>query len=217
MSSQEHHPTPLSALRFERAWRALGATHAEAFDVLARRYAEPHRAYHTTEHIAECLAWLDQVDLAPERRAVLEVAVFFHDAVYQPGAPDNEAQSAALLGACAVAAGIPAEVAAHIASLVVSTAQHDGACADAVLLADIDLAILGAAPDRYARFERDVRREYAVFPDAAYRLGRSAVLAGLLAREPLYRTPFLALRLAVRARHNLSASLARLSDASPEE
>jgi predicted metal-dependent HD superfamily phosphohydrolase len=193
--------------RFTRCWRALGARTDDAAVVLAARWNEPHRHYHTGEHLEECLAWLDTA--IPARREELELAIFFHDAVYDPSRADNEAASAALMATLAREAGLREDVIARVSALILSTAQHGHEHGDAALLSDIDLAILGASPARYARFERDVRREYAQYDDASYGAGRARVLSGFLERLSIYRTPSFA-RLEAQARDNLAAALSAL-------
>jgi len=193
--------------RFAAAWRAVGASHDNASGWLADRYAEEHRAYHDAEHVAECLAWLDRVRELAERPAELEVALFFHDAIYEPLACDNEARSAEKLRQLAREAKVPAKAVECIVGLIESTATHDARSGDAALLSDVDLAILGASPARYARYEREVRREYAAIDEASYRMGRARVLRGFLERIEIYRTPRLAARLEAQARDNLSSAL----------
>ena len=199
----------LDTARLADCLRGLGATRDVDVAQLAVRYAEPHRAYHTAEHVAECLAWLDQARDSAERPAELEAAIYFHDAVYDPRAHDNEARSAELFRALTAGSGIPTESIDRVASLIESTARHAEEHGDAALLSDIDLSILGAPPLRYARFERDVRREYAMFDDASYRRGRAHVLRSFLERIQLYRTPRFA-RLEANARENLVGALAAL-------
>jgi len=193
--------------RFAAAWRAVGASHYNASAWLADRYAEEHRAYHDAEHVAECLAWFDRVRDLAERPTELEVALFFHDAIYEPLASDNEVRSAEELRRLACEAEVPTEVVERIARLIQSTATHDARSGDAALLSDIDLSILGASPARYARCEQEVRREYAAIDEASYRVGRARVLRGFLDRIEIYRTPRLAARLEAQARDNLSSAL----------
>lgn len=186
---------------FVRVWRALGARDDSVFAELAARWAEPHRHYHTVEHLEECLAWLDVVGWNDE----VALALYFHDVIYDPLRRDNEAESAALCERAARAAGVAEPVITRVCALIASTAQHAG-CGDAALLSDIDLAILGAPPTRYDRFERDVRREYAMFDDASYARGRAKVLAGFLERLSIFQTaPFQ--RLEAQARDNLARAL----------
>ena len=42
-----------------RCWTALapGGDGARVRDDLLRRHAEPHRKYHTLQHLRECIAW----------------------------------------------------------------------------------------------------------------------------------------------------------------
>jgi len=82
------------------------------------------------------------------------------------------------------------------------------ASADEALLVDIDLAILGADAARFAQYQAQIRREYAHVAEPEFRDGRSAVLAGLLARDPIYRTPRLRDELEARARTNLALAIA---------
>src|SRR5688500_16407624 len=129
-------------------------------DALRARYAEPHRRYHTVEHLTEALATFEELrDLASDPGAV-ELALWYHDAVYDPAAPagENEARSAAL----AAAEGCDDEV----VRLILLTAGHSVGVDDAngAVMADVDLAILGAPPERYARYAADVRAEYAHVP-----------------------------------------------------
>ena len=200
----------LDRARLAAAWRAVGTYYDNASAWLADRYAEEHRAYHDAEHVAECLAWFDRVRDLAERPAELEVALFFHDAIYEPLASDNEARSAEKLRQLAQEAEMPIEAVERIVGLIESTATHDAGSGDAALLGDIDLAILGASPARYARYEREVRREYAAIDDASYRLGRARVLRGFLERIEIYRTPRLAARLEAQARDNLGSALLAL-------
>ena len=78
------------------------------------------------------------------------------------------------------------------------------------MLSDADLAVLAAAPDRYASYVEGVRREYGHVPDAAFAAGRAAVLADLLAHDRLYRTPTGGSRWEDLARANLRRELSAL-------
>lgn len=49
--------------RWTTLWKHLGAQGdaSVAYNDLVARYSEPHRAYHTLEHIGHCLDELEQV------------------------------------------------------------------------------------------------------------------------------------------------------------
>ncbi len=181
--------------------------HAE----LCARYGEPHRAYHTLEHLGECLAQLEEARALAARPHEVALALWFHDAVYDPRASDNEQQSAVWAERVLLAAGASAELAHRVAALVLAT-KHDAMPepGDSALLVDVDLSILGAERARFDAYETQVRREYEWVPDAAYREGRARVLRSFLERPRIYATAHFHDRLEARARDNLRRSLAAL-------
>jgi predicted metal-dependent HD superfamily phosphohydrolase len=174
-------------------------------------WTEPHRSYHTIEHLGECLAWLDDPEVrgAIERPAEVELALWLHDLVYDTRRGDNEHASAeegrGLLGAVG---GIDPAVIERIAAMVESTKDHGARSADGAVMLDIDLSILGADPARFARYESQIREEYGWVEPDAYRAGRRAVLARFAARPRLFLSDALHDRLEARARENLARALA---------
>jgi predicted metal-dependent HD superfamily phosphohydrolase len=181
-----------------------------AFDELVEAYTEPHRHYHTLEHVGEVLRVVGRLKGGP---AVL-LAGWYHDAVYDPKAKDNEARSADRAERGLSSLGLPAEVVKLVSDLVRSTAHLDATTfsgPDFDILHDADLAILGAAEQRYARYAADIRKEYAWVPDADYRAGRRKVLEAFLARERVYRTDVLFAEGEDAARRNMTAEVSVLS------
>jgi predicted metal-dependent HD superfamily phosphohydrolase len=162
------------------------------------------------DHIERCLEELQHArHLAADPDAV-EVALWFHDAVCDPAARDSEARSARLADDALADAGVDAGRRAGVSRLILAT-RHDGQplVGDAALVADIDLAILGADADAFDRYEAAVRREYAALPDAAFYAGRAAILRRFLERRSIYATDPFRTRYEARARTNLTRSLAR--------
>ena len=201
-----------SALRasWADAWRVLGARPDEAtLHALLAGYGEAHRAYHTLQHLGECLAHLSREQDGAERPAEVALALWFHDAIYDVHQHDNEARSADWARQAVLRAGLAPEVAERVHALVMAT-RHDAqpAGADARLLVDIDLAILGATPARFAEYERQIRIEYAHVPPAVFEPRRRAILGGFLARDPLYLTAPMRARLEASARANLGQAVA---------
>ena len=205
-----HRAEGLKRERFQQAWRAIGARDGHAFRTVQECYGEPHRAYHGQAHIAECLAWLDQLWEHARRPAELEIAIYFHDVVYDPGAADNEARSAALFSTLALDAGARPEAIERIALLIQSTREHVAEGGDAALLSDIDLAILGSSPCRYRRYVEQVRSELSFVPDEMWRRGRAAFLREMLARLCIYNIPQMSRQLEGQARRNMEAELNEL-------
>ena len=197
--------------RFARALQELGAPQLpeQVFPGLLAAYAEPQRHYHTLEHIEACLAWLDWTWASAKRPFEVQLALFYHDVVYEPLSPENEARSAELMRRDLNAAGAMPDAVERIAQMILATREHSSDAGDTALLMDIDLAILGAPEHVFDRFERDVRAEYAAVPQPLYAQGRAAVLQKLAARTPLYRSELIAGELSDRAKHNLARAIAR--------
>jgi predicted metal-dependent HD superfamily phosphohydrolase len=203
----------LDLARWTALWHRLGAQGdgGAVFTEIAAAYDEPARAYHTAEHIADCLAQFDLSRHLARQADVVEAAIWFHDLVYVPGRPDNEELSAARARTMLRAALVPSEVAGRINALVLethhATTAHE---ADGALLCDIDLSILGRSPEAFARFERQIRQEYAGVPESMYRRGRSHILRTFLARASIYQTDWFRQRFERRARSNLEQLLTTL-------
>lgn len=193
--------------------RALDASEAGArwYERLTAAYAAPHRYYHNQQHIAECLQELDQVRHLAQQPSVLEMALWFHDAVYDPKAPDNEEQSAALAKQCLPAAGTSDMRAKTVVQLVMATKHHDiNAGPDAGLMVDIDLSILGRDEARFFEYEEQIRKEYAWVPETVFAPKRAEILEGFLARDPIFATKWFRYKYERQARKNLVASIGRL-------
>lgn len=203
----------LSLDAWKDTWTGLGAaTGDEALHAsLLTRYAEPQRHYHTLQHLRECLERLRDASHMAVRLHEVEVALWFHDAVYDVRAADNEQRSAHLAVEAVRAAGLTTEVAERIAALIMATRHdvvpHD---TDAQLLVDVDLAILGADDARFDEYERQVREEYAWVPRFIFRRKRRGVLQGFLDRAHIYSTAHFRNELESAARANLTRSITAL-------
>lgn len=178
---------------------------------LEARWREPHRFYHTMQHLNECLALLASERSAAQRPDEVEAALWLHDAVYDPHAADNEEQSAALAANLLGVSGVAEDAIERVRRMILAT-RHDSIApsGDVALVCDIDLAILGQEDARFAEYERQVRAEYAWVPAAIFGVRRAEILRQLLARPQLFTTASLRDRFEVRARANITRSLAIL-------
>jgi len=199
---------------WRRSWRELGqpAQGESLYGRLVGCWSEPHRHYHTLQHLLECLALFEQVRAMAQRPAEVELALWFHDAFYDPQRCDNEERSAEWARNCVLDAGLPRAVADRLHALVMAT-RHEVAPqdADAQLLVDVDLAILGSDAARFDESDEQIRLEYAHVPEAEFRAGRRRVLGEFLARPRLYSTEWFHARFEKQARENIARALARLA------
>ncbi len=195
-----------------RAWTMLGVSpDASLRDRLIACYNEPHRRYHTLQHLHECIQILDPLLAIAAYPGEVEVALWFHDAVYRVQNQDNEIQSACWAKQVVLASGAAVEVAARIEALVLAT-RHAvlPASIDECVLVDVDLAILGASPTRFEEYEHQIREEYGSVPDEIFHRKRKALLSEFLDRPVIFNTQPVRDRLETQARDNLRRSIAEM-------
>jgi len=183
----------------------------ETYGALIKAHAQPHRAYHTLDHIAACLRHLDVVRDKAERPEEIEIALWFHDAVYEPFSATNEEDSAEWAADWLQDRGLGKAAIARIADHILDTKSHDTpATLDGQFMLDIDLSILGTPVPIYDQFEMDVRREYRRVPSFIFRKKRKVILEGFLSREAIYETEYFHDKLESQARENLTRAIANL-------
>jgi len=176
-----------------RRWQEIAAAAMTAsplkiekeFSRLCEPYAASGRHYHDLAHIAALL------ELSSTNRALIhdpikvDLAIYFHDVVYDPARHDNEELSAIWAGQSLQRLGLSP---AHVGGASFSASRSTPA-SDLDYLLDFDLSILASSPAAYDRYAAAIRSEYAIYPDAIYAKGRAKVLRGLLDLGSLYRIP----------------------------
>ena len=191
---------------WQRAWTGIGARGEGqgVYDQLLACYSEPHRYYHTLQHLDECLAMLESVRDLAEHPDEIELSLWFHDAIYDTHRHDNEGRSADWARTALQEAGVTAEPAERVHALIMAT-RHTAnpTLPDEQLLVDIDLSILGAEQARFDEYEEQIRKEYAFVPRWLFRRKRRAILQGFLDRSTIYSTARFREILEERARVNL--------------
>lgn len=206
---------PITAIAHaETHWQTLWtklhlASPTGLLERLLLAWRKPQRHYHTLQHLGECLALFDELRAEARHPCEIELALWFHDAVYDVHAHDNEARSAQWAVQALDAAGLDAHACRRIHDLIMAT-RHTASPApgDAALIVDIDLAILGANEVRFAEYQSQIRAEYAWVAPDIYATRRTAILQGFLDRRQIYSTPSLHARLEQRARTNLARAIA---------
>jgi predicted metal-dependent HD superfamily phosphohydrolase len=153
---------------------------------LTRRYQEPHRHYHTLEHIAAMLHEGRRFPLDDEQT----MAVWFHDAVYEAGSDENEAASAGLAARWLSQQGWANERIELVRRMVLDTKGHVPSCTESEPVLDLDLMGLAAPWSVFEANTRKIRAEYAHVPDELFVTGRRAFFAAMLRRERLFYTPW---------------------------
>jgi predicted metal-dependent HD superfamily phosphohydrolase len=172
-------------------------------------YRRPGRYYHTLDHISDCFKELKQALAAGvhvDDEEALRFAIWFHDYVYETNPPAaNEELSAEAAYEAAIRLGHSEEFAQKVKRLIIVTKHdpinHPPMTNDEKLILDIDLATL--AVDDFAGNTALVRLEYAHVPDAMFKPGRRAILAGFLNRPSIYNLDYFKNKYEAKARTNL--------------
>lgn len=176
-----------------------------------RAYTEPHRHYHNQQHIAACLALFDGMRALFLHPAEAEWALWLHDVVYDTHAHDNEEQSAVFAAAILREGGAEPASIDRVGAFILATRHTEiPQDRDARLLVDIDLSILGSAPEVFDAYEHSIRLEYAWVQEELFREKRREILEGFLGREYIYLTDTCRETFEGQARHNIRRSVERL-------
>ncbi|MCO1336173.1 hypothetical protein MO867_17720 [Microbulbifer sp. OS29] len=139
------------------------------FEKLIAAYSEGHRYYHTGHHIDAMLRHLDQVSDLAEHPYEVELAIWFHDAIYKPFSSNNEEYSALWAREFLLNAGYNPRSTERVYQLIMATCNsHAPASIDEKLIIDIDLTILGASEETFDAYETQVRKEYRLVPLMIY-------------------------------------------------
>ncbi|EOQ64979.1 hypothetical protein F935_00635 [Acinetobacter calcoaceticus ANC 3811] len=176
-------------------------------NILIAAYSEKQRAYHTVQHIYECLNLLESIRSELNDPYAVALALWFHDVIYDPQAKDNELKSAELFEQC-MAQDLPVNTVQKIKRWILATQKHISTDeTDLQFLLDIDLAILAAAPERFMQYEQQIQQEYAWVNPEVYLIKRKEVLAHFYQSEPLYQTTYFQKNFELNAKQNLKSTL----------
>ena len=184
--------------------KCLGITDVgNIFDELAEQYCSPSRHYHSDQHVSECLRHFASYSQDAEHPAEIEVAIWFHDAVYDSQQSNNEELSALWAKNYLSDKGVETEVVDRIEQMILATKTHLPFNQDTMILLDIDLGILGSSCKAFDAYDRAVRREYQWVDDEKYEAGRKQVLASFLERDVIYHTDQMHKQFEAQARKNI--------------
>ncbi|MEM9255706.1 MAG: hypothetical protein AAGA91_09670 [Pseudomonadota bacterium] len=192
--------------RFCTLWERCSGESApstQVWTLLSEHYREPHRFYHNLQHLRHCLS---QLDAAREQIAELdatEMAIWFHDVIYEYGARDNEEKSADLFQAMA-GDNMSGSFVERVYDFIIAT-QHRGAAEDegVAFVVDIDLSGFGLPWKGYLADSDALRKEAPHIGDEEYYRGKLRFFAELQAWPSLFQTDYFRERLEQRARENI--------------
>lgn len=201
-------------------WRALvgefsadGEAGAAAFDFLVDRYTEEHRYYHNLCHVNALLFLAEDFKGNFSDYDCVRLAIWFHDAIYEPREKGNEIGSAKLAVESLSRLGLMENKIQKVERMILATERHDAAALDfdGKLFLDLDLSILGAGEEAYKKYSAAIRCEYSHVPEFLYFEARRKVLENFLRREFIYFTGEMRVRFERAARVNIENEIKELS------
>lgn len=179
----------------------------QIYNELIAAYSERQRAYHTVQHLYECLSLMEAVQYELNDPYAVALALWFHDVIYDPQAPDNELKSAELFEQL-MAQDLQLDTMQKIKRWILATQKHGSTDeTDLQFLLDIDLAILAATPERFIQYEQQIQQEYAWVDPEVYSIKRKQVLKHFYQSEPLYQTAYFQKNFELNAKQNLKKIL----------
>jgi predicted metal-dependent HD superfamily phosphohydrolase len=198
--------------RWQKLMQAFHVDHNEKiYEQLVSYYSQRHRYYHTAKHVEACLNHLDPIHHLTDKPHEIEMALWFHDAIYKPYSSTNELDSANWAKRFLLDNKVDQVICERIYHLVMVT-LHNGKAntTDEKLMIDIDLTILGSLPAIYQIFEKNVRKEYRLVPYFLYRKKRKHILQGFLDQKQIYQTEYFRQLFEKQARENIQKVLQNL-------
>ena len=175
---------------------------------ITKRYLEPHRKYHNLEHITRMLTRAEDIWVRLTDQQVL--AIWYHDAIYDPKAEDNEEQSALIFETHAQESGMDAQDIQLIKSIIIDTKTHYATSRESVYVLDLDLLGLADPYEQYVETGKKIRQEYSHLTDSQWRTGRRKFLTRMLARNSIFNDPFIRRFFDDQARQNMMRDLKEL-------
>lgn len=205
----KYRPEKLGAI-LARRWSRTLPTEPQLGTELLGYWSQPHRYYHDRVHllsVLEALDWLTDKQADPEESMILQLAAWFHDAVYE-GTSEDEFKSAILARERLWGVLSPGAV-SKVSELIMLTAGHHPADTDPLgkMLCDADLEVLARPEPAYQRYAQAIYKEYSHLPRPVLAAGRSEILDALLAKDKIYGTDAGRIRWEQPARKNLGIEL----------
>ena len=201
-------------IRWKQLWKRIGTNGSgkDNYEEIARLYGETHRYYHNFVHIAHSLNELNEASRFIENPNEVETAIWYHDAIYDIKAKNNEEKSAELAEKILTKARIKKQFIKSVTEKILAT-KHDMTPKDkdTQYLIDIDLAILGKPTEEFEEYERDIRSEYSFVPEYQFKQKRKEILQNFLCRNSVYSTDFFKQKYESQARKNLERLITQLS------
>lgn len=175
---------------------------------IEKNHSEKGRHYHSLGHLQNLLKHLTLVKEKINNWNVVLFTLYYHDSIYNSLKSDNEEKSAELAEQRMNELSAPEkEIKLCVAQILATKSHKRSDDTDTDYFTDADLSILGESWETYTAYLKNVRKEYAIYPDLFYKPGRKKVLAHFLEMDRIYKTDYFFDKLEKQARENLKREL----------
>jgi pantetheine-phosphate adenylyltransferase len=166
------------------------------------------RPYHNLSHIAHVLREFDEIKGALPSPDLTEIALWFHDFVYDGKSDQNEEESARQAISMCQLDGEKSEIVTRLILCTKHTNRERGLLF--AYMSDIDLSIFGQTEERFLEYEITIREEYEWVPQSEFSAARISILERFLRLSRIYSTDHFRDKYEYKARHNLKTAILRL-------
>ena len=176
---------------------------------LEKAYSNKSRHYHNLSHINDMIECYETYFDKLQNPNEILFSIFYHDYIYKSSKKDNELKSAEY--ALAI---LPENTTLNkqlVFDAICATQQHQhNEIEDINWLIDFDLKILARDWDDYKIYFEQIRKEYRIYPDFLYKLGRAKALKHFLEHEFIFQTEEFRKLYEEKARNNIEKEISIL-------
>jgi predicted metal-dependent HD superfamily phosphohydrolase len=180
----------------------------QLWNEIETNYSGKKRHYHTLAHLENLLQQLNNAKGQIKDWTTVLFTLYYHDIIYNPLKTTNEEKSAEFAQNRMQLVGVPQPIIDNCVNQILATKKHllsvDN---DTNIFTDADLCILGQPWEVYEKYYKQVRKEYALYPDLIYIPGRKKVLQHFLQMEQIFKTPYFFKKVEGQAKENLKKEL----------
>ncbi len=171
---------------------------------LESNYSNTSRTYHTLTHLKNLFEQLNEVKSHINDWDTILFTMFYHDVIYNPSRNDNEEQSAEVARKQLQSLSVPQEMISKCIQQIITTKSHSiSTDNDTNIFTDADLSILGQDWEVYSEYSKQIRKEYSIYSDSEYNLGRKNVIKHFLDMENIFKSDIFRVKYENPARRNL--------------
>ncbi len=184
------------------------------FSELIEMYEQEGRYYHNLKHIERMLSFLERRVDRIEDWVSIQLAVWFHDCIYDIHDSKNEERSADFARKRLSDLGISEDLVEKVADLILLTKKHEITTKyfnyDTKIFLDSDLISLGGSFEEYSKIFERIKKEYSEIPSEVFKNGRRIFLQSILSKPRIFYTDEMFVEFEQDARRNLEKELVNL-------